>query len=235
MGKYVFLEGEQTEGGDGPGLPIAASDVTYAISSDPSLSTVKEALDKLLYVSPSVSLSGGGTYEIGSTVHGVHLTWGFNKPIVSQSLNQGIGALPLDQRSYDWPADVSSNITFTLTTSDGKTTTTGSTSVQFSRKRYWGVSAALSLDNAEILALSQEFSSSRAKSITYDCSGGRYPYFCYPKSLGALSAVSVGGLAFSDFRQDTVSLTNASGHTEDYYVTRFNGIQTGANIVVSWS
>jgi len=231
MGKYFFLE----EVSGGGGQAVDAADVSYGTTSDPSIENVKEALDKLLYVSPSINLSGGGTFEIGQTVHGAHLVWSFNKDIVSQSLNQGIGALDLDVRSYDWPDDISSNLSFTLTASDGETTVTASTSIIFDRRAYWGVSPDTSLDTDAILALSQAFSTSKGKSITYDCSGGAYPYYCYPKSFGALTNVSVGGLAFSDYQQEIVSLTNASGHTEDYLVTRFNGIQTGANIVVVWA
>jgi hypothetical protein len=107
--------------------------------------------------------------------------------------------------------------------------------VIFQRKAYWGASSEESLDNAAILALSQAFATSRSKSVTYDCTGFKYPFYCYPASFGELSNVNVGGLAFSDYSQEIVSLTNASGHTEDYYVTRFNGIQTGENIVVSWA
>ncbi|CAA2141390.1 hypothetical protein [Hyphomicrobium sp. ghe19] len=231
MGKYVFLEGLN----DGEGGPVAASDVAYAISSDPSIANVQEALDKLLYKANVVSLSGGGSYEIGSTVHGVHLAWSFSKAIVSQALNQGIGALDLDVREYDWDDDITSNLTFTLTASDGKQNASASTSVQFYRKRYWGVAAAPTLDNAGILALSQEFATSLSKTLAYDATGKKYPYYCYPASFGTLSDVRVGGLAFSDFTQSLQSLTNASGHTEDYWVTRFNGIQTGANIQVAWA
>lgn len=230
MGKYFFLEEVSGSGG-----PVSAADVSYGTTSDPNIENVKEALDKLLYVSPSASMSGGGSFEIGQTVHGVHLTWNFNKAIVSQSLDNGIGNLALDVRAYDWPDDISSNLTFTLTASDGQTTAHASTSVQFYRRAYWGVSSKLSLDNADILAFSQAFATNRNRAVVYDCSGGRYPYFCYPKSFGALSSVTVGGLAFSDYQQTTLSLTNASGHLEDYYVTRFNGIQFGDNISVSWA
>ena len=220
----------------GGGGSTDADSVTYTTSADPSVVSVADALDKLLYVAPNItSLSGGGSYEIGSTVAGVHLAWSINKAVTSQSLNNGIGALAVDARTYDYAPDITSNITFTLTVSDGQTNDVASTSVQFLRKRYWGASASASLDNAGILALSSELTSSKNKSVTYDCTGGKYPYFCYPKSFGALSAVTVGGLAFSDYTQTELSFTNASGHTELYYVTKFNGIQTGANIAVVWA
>lgn len=231
MGKYVFLEGEGGSTGD----VVDAHDVGYQTTSDPSIQNVWEALDKLLYVGPSGTMTGGGTYELGSVVHGVHLTWSFNKAIVSQSLDHGVGTLPVDQRSYDFPDDISVSTSFSLTASDGKSGFTISTSVSFQRKAYWGPSPKPTLTNADILALSQAFATSKSKSVSYDCTGKQYPYFCYPVSFGALTDVRVGGLAFSDFSQSIVSLTNASGHTEDYYVTRFNGIQSGANIQVVWA
>lgn len=231
MSRFIILS-DQTEGEGGA---TDAHDVAYNTDSDTAITNVWDALDKLFYKANVITLSGGGVYEIGSTVHGAHLTWTYSKPVVSQSLNQGIGALDPEVRSYDWPDDITSNLTFALTANDGKNNATASTAITFSRKRYWGVSPALSLDNAGILALSQEFASGLSKTLAYDCSGGRYPYYCYPASFGPLSDVRVGGLAFSDYTQTLQSFTNASGHTEDYYVTRFNGIQTGANIQVVWA
>lgn len=110
-----------------------------------------------------------------------------------------------------------------------------SRAVSFLPKRYWGVSPDATLSNSDILALSQEFSSSKGKSITYDCSGGNYFYWCYPASLGLPSGVTVGGLAFSDYTVTVQSLTNASGYTQDYNVVRCNSLQTGAAINVVWS
>lgn len=231
MAKYIILGDDGGAGG-----AVTAHDVAYETTSDPSISNVWDALDKLLYKGQSMSLSGGGTYEIGTVVHGVHLTWTYSKAIVSQSLDNGIGALDLALRAYDWPDDISTSTAFTLTSSDGQQTSHATTSVVFQRKAYWGASALTSLANADILALSSNaFATSLARAVAYDCTGKKYPYYCYPASFGPLTDVRVGGLAFSDFTQTIVSLTNASGHTEDYYVTRFNGIQTGSNIQVSWS
>lgn len=229
MGRILII------GGDSDGGATDAHDVAYDTTSDPSITNVWDALDKLFYKAIAITLSGGGVYEIGSTVHGAHLTWTYSKPVVSQSLNQGIGALDPAITSYDWTGDITSNLTFALTANDGKQNATASTAITFSRKRYWGVSAAIALDNAAIIALSQEFAASLSKTLSYDCSGGSYPFYCYPASFGELSSVRVGGLAFSDFTQTLQSFTNASGHTEDYYVTRFNGIQTGSNIQVAWA
>ena len=62
---------------------------------------MQDALDKLLYVTPVInSFSGGGNYEIGSTITSVNLHWNLNKTVKTQTLNQGIGSINPDLRSY---------------------------------------------------------------------------------------------------------------------------------------
>jgi len=46
--------------------------------------------------------------------------------------------------------------------------------------------------------LSSELNNSKGKTITFDCSGGKYFYYAYPKSLGT-SSWNVGGLAFTGY------------------------------------
>lgn len=229
----------------GPGNPLpvtggggggSAYDITYTTPAHPDIENVGEALDTIFYVPTDITaFSGGGTFEIGSSIASVNLAWSINKAVTSQSINNGVGSLDPSLRALNVPGPFTSNQSWTLTASDGTTSDNASTSLSFARKRYWGASAEEELDNSQILALSQEFASNNDKAVTYDCSGGKYPYFCYPTSFGTLSAVTVGGLAFSDYNQQVQSFTNASGHTENYYVTRFNGIQFGAAINVVWS
>lgn len=232
-GPFDFF-GKGGGGGGGGGGPVPASMVT--VTND-GYSNVQQVLDDLLYVPLSItSLSGGGAYEIGTTITSVNLTWSYNKDVTSQSFNQGIGSLDVDDRSYNVTGlSLTTNRTWTLSASDGTTSPTAGTTVSFVPKRYWGVWPDDAPDNSDILTLSQELSSSRGKSISFDCTGGRYPIYAWPVSFGALSGVTVGGLAFSDYTVSTMSFTNAQGYTQDYYVFVFNGIQTGAAINVVFS
>lgn len=226
--------GPAGSGGGGGGGPVAASQVTV---TNPGYSNAQEIFDELLYVALAItSFTGGGTYEIGATVSTVNLDWSYNKDETSQSLNQGIGSLSLGVRSYDLTGQsITTNTTYTLSASDGTTSPQASTSITFRPKRYWGPFADATPDNSEILGLSQELATGRAKSISYDCTGGRYPIYAWPTSFGALSGVTVGGLAFSDYTVSTMSFTNAQGYTQDYYVFVFNNIQTGSAINVVFS
>lgn len=221
-------------GEGGGGGASAASDVTV---TNEGYDNAQQIFDDLLYVPISItSFTGGGTFEIGQTVNAVNMTWSYNKDEVSQSLNQSIGALTVGQRSYDHTGQsITTNRTYTLTASDGTTSPQASISVVFRPKRYWGEWTDATPDNSEILTLDQELTTSRAKSITYDCTGGRFPIYAWPKNLGALSGVTVGGLAFSDYTVTEMSFTNAQGYTQDYYVFAFNTIQTGSAINVVFS
>lgn len=209
-----------------------AGDIAYTNSQYPEMATLQDAMDKLLYVNPSVSVSGGGNYEIGSTRSSTKITWSWNKSIVSQSLNQGIGDLDKSLREYTYATAITSDTTFTITGSDGKNTASGSTKVSFLPKRYWGVSENTSLTDSEIIDLSSELSTSRTQTRTFDCSGGKYFYFAIKTSYCTGIKFKVGGLSFSDMEVETRQFTNASGHTDSYNVYRVHNLQTGAAIVV---
>lgn len=211
--------------------PTTAATVPYSTQYP----TVADALDALLYVAPSATLTlSVGSVEIGQVVDTLVANWTFNKTMTAASLT-GATITPSDN-TYTYTAlGLTSNRTYTLTFGDGTNSGSVSRAVSFLPKRYWGVSPDATLSNSDILALSQELSSSKGKSITYDCSGGNYFYWCYPASLGLPSGVTVGGLAFSDYTVTVQSLTNASGYTQDYNVVRCNSLQTGAAINVVWS
>jgi hypothetical protein len=196
------------------------------------------ALDDLLYVAPSVSLSNNvNTVEVGTTITSITFTWTYNKTMTSASINNGVGAVALSNGSDTITGSWASNETWTISASDGTNTATASTSIGFYNQRYWGVNASATLTTAQILALgSSEFATSFGKSINYNCAATNvYPYYAYPAAWGSPSNVTVGGLAFSDFTLVAQSFTNASGHVSTYNVIRFNNVQSGANIAVVWA
>jgi hypothetical protein len=221
-----------------PGPPGAggASDAA-AVSYDSALyANVKEALDAILYVAPRVNsfTNSVNTVEQGSTVASVRLNWSFNKAMTSVKLNGGEIAPTAASTVIAGP--FTTNQSWTLAASDGTNTTSATTSITFAQKRYWGASALESLDDAGIIALGgSEFASNFDKSVSYDCTGGKYPYIAYPASFGPPSAVTVGGLAFSDFMVATQDFTNASGFVSSYLVIRFFNLQTGAKISTVWA
>jgi hypothetical protein len=218
----------------------AATEISY---TNPTYTTVGAALDQLLYVAPgSPSVTGGGTYETGQTITSVVLNWTItlgNKPLTSQSIDNGIGSISTALRTYTHSGQsITSNRTYTVSITDGTTPRTGTTTVSFSRRRHWGATTTplASMTSADILALaSNEFSTSHSKTgVVYDCTGGKYPTYAFVATAGTLTATTVGGLAFSDYSYRTISHTNASGNTTNYYLYQFNSLQTGSAINVNW-
>ena len=209
-----------------------AEDIAYTNEQYPAMQNLQDAMDKLLYITPTVSISGGGNYEIGSTRATTTLTWVWNKNIQSQSLNQGIGSLAPALRTYTYETAITSDTTFTITGTDGTTSKSASTDVKFMPKRYWGVSTKTSLTDEEIIALSSELSTRRQQTRTFDCSGGKYFYFAIKTSYCNGIEFKVGGLSFSDMSVETRQFTNASGYTDSYNIYRVNNIQTGSAIQV---
>jgi hypothetical protein len=78
-------------------------------------------------------------------------------------------------------------------------------------KRYWGVSDTEILTDAAIKAMSNEYSSSKVKSVTYNCDGGRYFCFAYPSSLGLLTNTVIGGLVYQDWVLEQRDFVNDYG------------------------
>lgn len=196
-----------------------------------------------LSVSPS-------TNEIGSQVTGANLTWSINNTIISQSIDNGIGSLPIGDRDYLYLASppITSNRTFTITANDGSTSDTDTATVSFYKRRFWGTIPSVSggiPSNSQLLAGNSELSSSRTKTINYNCatpSGGNYFYYCYPTSYG-LATATINNLVFSDWYDPlnppdastspaTISVTNQYGHVENYYMYRSYNVQNGSSITV---
>lgn len=228
----VYTKEEVTQAIESATPDMSADKVEY---NNGSITNVQQALDQLLYVAPNItSFSGGGTYEVGQSIASVNLAWVLNKAVTSQSINQGIGSLDVGLRNYTHTPStpIRSNVTYTLTVSDGKNSASKSTSLAFRYKRYWGVSSKDTLTNADILALSKELTTGRTQSRTFNCSGGKYFYFVIPAEFCNGISFKVGGLAFSDMEVSNITLTNESGATVACKVYRSKNLQTGSAISV---
>ncbi len=110
---------------------------------------------------------------------------------------------------------------------EGNDTTSATASVSFYHRRYWGVSADTSADFTKFAGT--ELSNSRAKTIKFDCSGGKYFYYAYPKALGD-SSWNIGGLSFTGYTRTEQTVTNEYGLSVVYYVYRSTELMTGASI-----
>ena len=96
-----------------------------------------------------------------------------------------------------------------------------SNNVEFSRaitfnwlaKRFWGVSEEESVTDEIIKTFSNELSNSKVKTVSYDGTGGRYPYFIYPTALGDLNNTKVNNLEWNDWvlvKRDFINVNGVS-------------------------
>lgn len=171
----------------------------------------------------TMTLSGGGTYEKGSS-QTINLSWTYDRDIESQSINNESLLIGIRAKQY---TGVTSDTTYTLKVIQGGQTYTKSISAQFKVKKYYGVSANGTLTNDEILALSSTWAGRTQGSTVFDCTGGKYPYYILPTSMVSGIQFWIGGLRNTDWNEETREVTNSYGYKESYTIFRLNSIQTG--------
>lgn len=204
------------------------------------------------YQGPLVSLSlspSAGTREIGTSIAAPILTPTTTRrtsPITTLTLSRGATLIhtypsPLPGGGTEAPyTDVSgavtTNTTYSATVGDGTSTSSGSASYAFLPGRYTGVANTVISTGAGIVASfggSVVLTSTRVGTFSFDAStggGSNYCYIAYPTSFGLPSSTLFNGFTFTDYASTTVSLTNASGYTQNYYILRTNNTYSGASI-----
>lgn len=220
----------------------STADVAYTNEQYPEMSTVADALDQLLYVTPAVKTFTAspafGDYEIGATVSNPRFTWSYNKAIVNQNLKAGGSTLPLDDtqaREYAHTGDITSNTTFTISGSDNKAKSCSRTGTfSFKHKRYFGVAEIPAEYNSDfILGLSgKEFCTGRTKSaFSLTAGAGQYMFYCFPATYGT-PTFNVGGFDGGFELAATIDFTNASGNTTSFVIWKSENANLGTQSII---
>lgn len=167
----------------------SATDISY---TNPTYPTVAAALDKLLYVAPSItSFTGGTTVEIGSSVTPV-LNWSYNKTMTEQRLN---GAIELIANRSKTMGAITSDTTYSLWATDGTNQINGSQSVLFRFYKFWGTGATptgadSTARRAAIIAKNPTFQAISAGSFVMTTGSTETNFFvCLPTGLVLSSAL----------------------------------------------
>jgi hypothetical protein len=169
--------------------------------------------------------------ELGTTLPSITLNWATNTTPDSVTLSNGIGAIvPATQTSYvHGSQSLTTTRTYTLTAIRGGISKNANASVTFMNQIYYGVHTSQSIDPLVIKAMTKTLSNTRGRTITYDCTGGRYFHLAIPTRLG-IPTFRINGLTYSDMTINTVDIPNALGYNESYYVWYCNIIQFGGAI-----
>lgn len=188
-------------------------------------------LDELLYVPISISSFSisRSTAEIGESVSGLKLSWSYSKDPTEQKLDGS--ALDLSLRSHTIATAITSNRSFSLWASDGKTNVSRSAAINFYNGRYAGVSASEIYNRDLILSLNKTLTSGRTTSFTVNCGAGQYIYFAIPSRFGT-PTFTVGGFSGGFSKVSTLDFKNNSGYTESYDIWKSTNSNLGNTTVV---
>lgn len=139
---------------------------------------------------------------------------------------------PQFQISVSSQFPVNTDTQFTLTATDEKgTITTSEKWLYFYNGIYYGAAAQpTSIDSAFVLSLSKELRSDKKPNFAVDAEENQYIWYCLPQRLGTC-IFNVCGLDGGFDLVDTISFTNASGYTEDYYIYRSDNASLGSTTV----
>lgn len=210
------------EGSGSIDLPLSSDDVDYRGD------TLTDVLDNLLYVPLQIQAFTAlpSVYEKGQTITSIQFAWTLNKAIESQSItgsNITSPTLLISDRAKLVTTNLTSTTIVTLTAddidSDSNVPKTRTLTIEFLNKIYYGKSIIGTINNAFILALTGELKNNRTKSFNLTTGLNEYIWFASPVAYGIPSFKTNGfdgGLELIT----TLSFTNASGHTENYYVYR---------------
>ena len=207
-----------------------ASDINYSTEADMNITNVKEALDKLLYVPLTITLSASkGIVEKGSVLTNTKFNWTYNKKVLSQAFDN----IKLDNniREYIYSNAITSNKSFKLVASDDRSEVSKTVSISFLNGRYWGVSSSDEYDSDFILSLSKELVENKSKTFTVNCGENQYIFYCVPSRLGTCS-FKVGSFEGGFNKVSTIQFTNSSRFTESYDIYKSANDNLGNTTVV---
>lgn len=228
----VYLIGEVNTG-DGYDIPAATTTKAGVMTAD-MYKTLQEI--ELATFPLSLTASGGGTFEVGSsnknaigiivTRKGTDVT--SSSTITVTASGSVTGSLSSDKKTWTPSTNISSNTSVAVKATYGSQNATKTVNYTFKYKKYWGTSTSTSLTSSQVIALagSTWADSKSMGATTFDCTGGKYVYYVIPDVLGT-PEFWVGGLKNTDINVGNITVTNASGGSARYLIMRLANIQTG--------
>lgn len=198
------------------------------------LRTIESALDELMYKPIAItSLSLSKTIaEMGEVVTGLKATWIYNKSPTTQSFD----GITLDNavRSYDIIGEITSNKSYRLTASDGKTNVSRNVGINFYNGKYYGATLEpAGYDSSFIMTLNKQLTNNKNGDFSVNCMTNQYIYFAIPTRFGK-PTFKVGGFEGGFVLVNTIKFTNKFGYTEDYNIYKSENESLG-NTTVSIS
>lgn len=120
--------------------------------------------------------------------------------------------------------------TYTLRAVLGDAEASKGLTLRFIAPVYYGTAATFELSNETVLALTRVIAAGRTRTIKASAAAGQYILYAQPVALGA-PTFKVGGFEGGFTRLGEFDFTNASGHTEPYWLYRSDHAGLGETTV----
>ena len=199
------------------------------------LTTLEEYVADLMYIPISINSFSvsPNTAEIGSAVTTVTLSYNINK--IPESATLDSTNLTIESTTDEIIKNNLSQTTtktWTLSVTDERNSTaTGTATLSFLNRVYYGAAAEGTIDSSFLLGLNNKIlTSSKGRTIIINVDSNEYIWYAVPSRLGACS-FKVGGFDGGFTKIQTISHTNASGYTENYDVYRSDNASLGSTTV----
>jgi hypothetical protein len=226
---------------------LFSDEINFDSLERPSLTGVKEALDRFLYTAPSFSfvrINGNAsiTLEVGETLTTPTITWSSNKEedraITSFTLTRPNGITQTGDFSFKSFSDPGNYTITQLPVSNTQATSswnvglvdwkgstaTGSASVNWRYRVYFGVTSLETLTDTQVrtqATTSQLATSRTGLGVKTLNPSNQYFYFAYPQRFNTTSQIRVNGLNFNQLIEQAItSFNNGVGGTDNYYMYR---------------
>lgn len=203
---------------------------TNAVQNKVVTENINELMEEVFKLTFS-SFVGGGTYEKGQSITPT-ISWSISRKGVEvipnyATVNGSSSNITSNKKSWTSPNEITTNQTYSVVCRYGAQTVAKNATFMFSLKKYWGVSDKPSLTNSDILSLSSAWAQRAQSTTSFNCTGGKYPYYIIPTSMVGGIQFWIGGLRNTDWVETVQNITNPFGNIDNYTIFRLNNIQTG--------
>lgn len=223
------------------GGPTPTGNDGYAIIEIGGVAAFRPILQAYIQAAFAISAFGGpATQEVGATVASPSFTASYNftpdtASVVDDQGNPGLDVhLTPTAFTYSYQYTKTANnaaVTWTLSAGRGTESATRTASVAWRPRLYYGVGVDGLHTESDIKGLaSQPLAASRATTFTVNAGSGQHIYFASPVSYGS-ATFTIGGFEGGFDLVGTVSVTNANGVTQNYYLYKSTNPNLGSTTV----
>jgi hypothetical protein len=219
-------------------IPALAPLIPYSVPYIPSIYSVEGALDYLFYkpVNPSISVTPS-LVEVGVVVTSVVLNWNVSRQPSNSISITDIPLVAVTQISDSVTLNslnLTTDKTYSISVNDEGNVTSGSTTLNFRFKNYWGQTSNPNPSNNDVLNfVNSDFINTRNGTYSYSGLSNQYIYLAFPSSFG-VPIFTVNGLIVTFELLTINNFTNASGGVTDYSVYKsINLLNGGVTVTVT--